>query len=527
MRNVGSKKQMFIDEEFFASTRNVKLKMNPPEKTYEETIPADRPWETMGIDIGSVVQVGDAYYMYYEAGYAYENGSMEAAIEASHRLCVAVSSDGIAWEKPSLGLVKFNGSKDNNIVFPPEDCWFCGATVFRDTRPGIADDETFKGIFRWTPPGAPPAEIAEWIFKSPDGLHWTRMSDKPAYQFSDTNHAAFWDERIGKYVVYMRYNSAPYYDREKFTKEGFRHGKPMVFANARALMIGPMENHEYCAPDDGRVYTSIAYRKVGRYELDDISYWDEPGGTPPVTALEFDELDTPGVDVDNCAALKYPWADNVYLMFPAMNCHLPDPPVGKHHNDAVFEIRLATSRDGVRYHYPASRGLYLPLGVPGEFDSGLLIMLPGSIIRDGARLYQYYGARNDALRHGVTWQDLLAKGEYKPPVISRLVSRLDGFVSVDAPYEGGEFTTPPMIFEGGALRLNVHTSFPGCVKVEVLCDGQPVKGCTLEDADPISGNFIDREVTWNGNGNLSGLAGRPIQLRVAMWDAKLYAFQFQ
>ena len=527
--DVGSRKQLFIDEKFFATTRNVGLKMNPPEKTYEPAIKADQPWETMGVGNGSVVQVGDEYRMYYAARYIYESDSFVTAVEPSSRMCMATSRDGIHWEKPSLGLVEFDGSKDNNIIFPAEDTWFTAGTVFIDTRPGIGDDETFKGIFRWTPAGVSPEEMSEWGFKSPDGLHWTPMSDRPAFRCSDTNHAVFWDDRIGKYVVYMRYNSKPYYVLEKVTREGFRHGKPMVFANAAALKRGPLDGHDYCGPDDGRTYTSIAYRKVGRYELDDISFWDVPknwGGTPPITALEFDELDTPGVDIDNCGALKYPWADNVYLMFPAMNCHLPDPPVGVSHNDAVFEIRLATSRDGVRYHYPGSRSLYLALGVRGEFDSGLISIMPGSIVRNGPRLYQYYQAQDYALRHGATWQELRQKGEYNPPVISRLVTRLDGFVSVDAPYEGGEFTTPAMTFEGNSLQLNVHTSFPGCVKVELLSDRQPVKGYTLYDADPISGNFIDQTVTWNGQSDLSQLVGKPVQMRFVMKDAKLYAFRF-
>ncbi|MFH1006829.1 MAG: hypothetical protein V1800_04910 [Candidatus Latescibacterota bacterium] len=525
---VGSRKQLFVDEAFFAVTRNVGLTMNPPEKTYEATIGPDRPWE-MSIGNGSVVQVGDEYRMYYSASYVYQDGSSAASVEPSSRLCMAVSSDGIHWSKPSLGLVEFQGSKDNNIVFPGEDAWLCGATVFLDTRPGLPDDEAFKGIFRWTPPGVPPSEISEWVFKSPDGLHWTPMRDRQAFRYSDTDHAVFWDERIGKYVVYMRYNSSPYYNAERVIHEGFRHGRPMVFANGVALRDGKVPGHDYCAPDDGRIYTSMSYRKVGRYELDNLSLWDEPanwGGTPPVTALDFDESDPPGMDIDNCGALKYPFADNVYLMFPAMNCHLPDPPAGIGHNDAIFEVRLATSRDGVRYHYPASRSLYLPLGVQGEFDSGLVSVLPGSIVRNGPRLYQYYHARDYALRHGVGWRELIKEDRYRPPVISRMVTRLDGFVSVDAPYEGGEFTTPPMTFEGDSLQLNVQTSFPGCVKVELLSQGQPVAGRKLDNADPISGNFIDRACTWNGNSEVSALAGKPVQLRFVMRDAKLYAFQF-
>ena len=31
-------------------------------------------------------------------------------------VCYAVSRDGVEWKKPNLGLVEYNGSRDNNLV---------------------------------------------------------------------------------------------------------------------------------------------------------------------------------------------------------------------------------------------------------------------------------------------------------------------------------------------------------------------------------------------------------------------------
>ena len=45
-------------------------------------------------------------------------------------ICYAVSRDGIRWEKPSLGVVEFDGSKDNNIVWRGPH----GSGIFKDTR---------------------------------------------------------------------------------------------------------------------------------------------------------------------------------------------------------------------------------------------------------------------------------------------------------------------------------------------------------------------------------------------------------
>jgi hypothetical protein len=116
-------------------------------------------------------------------------------------------------------------------------------------------------------------------------------------------------------------------------------------------------------------------------------------------------------------------------------------------------------------------------------------------------------------------------------VISRVVSRKDGFVSARKAYTGGKFITPPLIFKGSKLMLNVDTSATGIMQVEILDkDGAPVDDSKhrVEDCDRIhTANEINRVVTWRGNSDLSEFAGKPIRLRFVMWDADLYAFQFQ
>ena len=52
-------------------------------------------------------------------------------------LCLATSKDGITWEKPSLGLVDFRGSKDNNIVAYENGHAFPACFTFLDPRPGV------------------------------------------------------------------------------------------------------------------------------------------------------------------------------------------------------------------------------------------------------------------------------------------------------------------------------------------------------------------------------------------------------
>ncbi len=112
--------------------------------------------------------------------------------------------------------------------------------------------------------------------------------------------------------------------------------------------------------------------------------------------------------------------------------------------------------------------------------------------------------------------------------IRRYSLRTDGFVSVDAGYGGGEFTTRPLVFEGNELELNYSTSAVGSVQVEVQdVDGTPVPGRTLDDCPERFGDEIDGVVGWNDGTDLGSLAGQPVRLRFRLMDADLYAFKFR
>jgi len=111
--------------------------------------------------------------------------------------------------------------------------------------------------------------------------------------------------------------------------------------------------------------------------------------------------------------------------------------------------------------------------------------------------------------------------------IRRGALRTDGFVSVNAPYAGGELLTKLFIFAGGSLRLNYSTSAAGSIRVEVRDDtGSPLAGLSLDRCDEMFGDEIERVVSWGGKSDLSGLVGRPVRLRFAMRDADLYSLRF-
>jgi hypothetical protein len=110
----------------------------------------------------------------------------------------------------------------------------------------------------------------------------------------------------------------------------------------------------------------------------------------------------------------------------------------------------------------------------------------------------------------------------------RYTLRIDGFISVNAPQQGGELITKPLTFAGSKLMINYSTSAGGQIKVEIQdAPGKPIDDYSLDQADPIIGDRIEQVVLWKGRSDVSRLAGETVRLRFVMEDADLYSIRFQ
>ena len=111
--------------------------------------------------------------------------------------------------------------------------------------------------------------------------------------------------------------------------------------------------------------------------------------------------------------------------------------------------------------------------------------------------------------------------------LSAVRQRLDGFVSADAAWGGGELVTPPILFTGERLVLNVNASAMGACQVGLLnAAGDEIPGFAVATCDIVRGNAVEKVVTWKGNSDLASLSGQPVRLRFVMRATKLFAFQF-
>ena len=144
-----------------------------------------------------------------------------------------------------------------------------------------------------------------------------------------------------------------------------------------------------------------------------------------------------------------------------------------------------------------------------------------NLVYHGDEVWLYYSAQ--PFTHGdysLAEKDALGS-------VMRAVLRTDGFVSVDAGFEPGGFTTPPLLFAGTQMVLNVDTSGGGWLRVELQdADGNALPGYSLADCDTVNGNWLRHTVSWSGSSDLSALAARPVRMKIEMRSTKLYAFQF-
>ncbi len=305
-------------------------------------------------------------------------------------------------------------------------------------------------------------------FASPDGLHWEQLQAEPVITKGafDSQNNAFWAVSEMQYVCYFRV---------------FRDGK----------------------------------RWIARTTSEDFIQWSEP------VDLELDgkpreHLYTNQID-------PYVRAPHIYLGLPTRFLpgrrvvteeeakQIGTPTQWNYANDCT-DILLASARGGA------------------DFKRTFL----EAFIRPGADLRNWTSRANYAARGIVqTGQRELSiyvkhHSGYPSSHVRRYTLRPDGFVSVQAPYGGGELVTKPLTFAGSTLSINFATSAVGGLRIEIQTpEGEPIEGFALQDCQEIIGDRLDWTVSWQSGADVSKLSGKVVRLRFTMQDADLYSFQFQ
>ena len=444
--DLGSQRYLLFDDDWLEPGHTVTFVQHSPQKT-GVVLEADKPWEDLGIWPWNTVMLDEGVFkMWYDAMTPGAWDTSGPSFKA--HLAYATSKDGIHWEKPELGLFEFQGSKQNNLL--GQFTWLYGS-VFKD--PTGPDDRRYKITY--------PGIRLAW---SPDGLRWTHSAKPVMRHTTDSADVMFWDDRLGKYVGYFRYN-----------------------------------NH---SPETKRVP-----REVWRSETSDIEDWPSP-----VLSFRHDpQYDRPGTDFYNNGVIKYPWAHHAYFMRPS----------AFHHATDTLEIHLATSRDGVAWRRPGKDRPWIGLGPAGSFDSHQLYIASG-IVRMGDELWLYYTGFQAG--HG----KVLVKQSHRVGKVGRAVLRLDGFVSAHGESQPGTLTTRPLRVSGRCLILNYDAGTTGEVRAELRDEAdKPIPGFTSGDCKPLFGNQVHGVVSWRRGNDVSAATAKPLRVHLVVSNADVYAFEFR
>lgn len=382
--------------------------------------------------------------------------------------CIAESPDGRQWTRPKLGLIELKGTKENNVILA-EDPYCHNFSPFKDSNTNAPADQRYKAISGYQNTGLR-------AFASPDGLRWKAMQEKPVLTTNDlpfknvfdSQNVAFWSPDENRYLLFFR----TFKDRK---------------------------------------------RRIARVESRDFLKWEN------VQLMEYRGADGQAVPLEELyTSQTHPYfrAPQIYVALAArfmlgrqvltaeeakaIGVH---PSYFKDVSDAVF----MTSRGG-NFYDRVFMGAFIKPGIGAE----------NWVSRTT------YPALNE-VQTGPNEMSVYVNQNYAQPTahLRRYSLRLDGYASLRAPHEGGEFVTKPLTFSGNRLRLNFSTSAAGGIKVAILdAAGNPIPGYTFEDSVESIGNEIERPARWKHGQDVGKLAGQPVQLHFKMKDADLFAIRF-
>lgn len=480
-------RQIFADDVLIASKSDVERKVHAAAKRERPVLEATEPWE-----LGATVkgQPDRRLYIYGTVLRDAENGPFRMWYSSGTRQGLgemknffATSPDGIAWQRPELGLVEFGKSKANNLVNLP----FHSPSVILDTREpdpakrykavgtmsGVSEAQIARLESRFAK-GWPLPTRAYWAAYSADGLQWTLYPDNPVLPGCDTITLSQ-DPQTGEYLA--------------FHKRQF---------------------DQRTRPVARQVFLSISK---------DMQHWSEPE-----LVMNPDETDHAearklkgGMHTEFYNLSAFPYAGQ-WLGLVTVFRRTGRPPVkgpGQSGDDGPIDVQLVHSRDGRTWHRCSDRRPVIALG-PHRYDAGSILGVCNSPVIVGDEMWMYYTAITTT--HGGALPD-------KQMAIARASWRLDGMVSLHAAGSEGVIETVPIQPEGDRLFVNADVR-AGRLLVEVLdAAGRVVPGFEKAACLTLTGGAVRQEVKWRTESSLPN--GKPLRLRFHLSGGDLYGYSFE
>lgn len=459
--NIGSRRELLADDYLIERmSDSTRLELHHPVRR-EVVIQFDRPWEGNACGYATVIQEGDRYRLYYRGS---NMQLTKGKITYTHPevTCYAESNDGINWVRPDLGIVEYDGSKNNNIIvkLPKASHNF---SPFLDRNPDCKAAEKFKAL------GGGGDGL--YTYKSADGIHWSPLSKAAVIRQGafDSQNLAFWDASRQCYVEYHR-----------------------ASRKGRDVMSSTSEDFQKWSKPDWLEYTPDRTTELYTNQI-------EPYYRAPHFYVGFPTRYVPGRG----------WYSSINETISKSNRRC-----GTDYTDIGF----ISSRDGENFKvWPEAflrPGPSPELWMYGFGYTALGMVETKSNVPGGPNELSFYATDAGA------W---IGKGNSLCRYTLRLdgfvsaTAPLSGGELTTKPliFDGAELKINFETSVAGSIQVEIQDD-----------KGKPVPGFTLAESPSLFGNSTDYAIEWNSKANLADLAGKPIRLRFVLKDADLYAFHF-
>jgi len=453
--------QFFLDDAWIAESIRLQRVWHQAEKRCAPVVWGEKPWEgDLVIGYGSVLFHEGVYKMWYKVWPVLDR--------ASRFICYAESEDGVRWVKPSLGLVEYEGSKDNNIVIMPKEGYLDCLGVIDDPEDGAWP---LKMIY-WHGVAGVPERTGLVAARSKDGVRWDITPGFVLPNWGDrTNVIPARDQ--GKYVVFGRYM--------------------------------PHLKHYGC-------------RVVSRTESEDLIHWSEPE-----LILKPDCEDEARFEIYSASAFRW---ESLYLGFIERMHMAPDvldPELWFSHDGLAWQRSRSRPAFIERSPFPHFDCGWVNVTCNAPIRSGCELLVYYSGRAHGHNAHRGVARRMGAIGLAALRIDGFCSLQAKEregwlvthpmrwPADSELHVNIDARRDVTTHHGYGH----------GRIRVEVRTT-----------GGRPVKGFSYEDCEAVGGNTFNNEsgdatcpVRWRKGRRMAELAGRNVRLAFRMHDAHLYAFK--
>lgn len=424
-------------------------------------------------------------------------------------VCYAESDDAQHWVRPDLGIVEFEGSRNNNIILDIPMLQefgfvnFDNMSVFYDENPCCPPEERYKMTAAWI------GHAALIVLLSADGIHFTKsrfITDDGEF---DSQNRAFWSEAHRKYFCYYRGEHEPEGDISVVDRSYTDKVANALYDPLRFLLREP----------GAGTYSFV--RDIRVIESEDFIHWT-PQRRIQTTGVEF--------QLYNNVVFPYPRAPHIFIGFPLRYSERKS--WTKNYDELCGrEDRLNRMNNMARMGLAVTDGLFM-CSRDGyhftKYDEAILPPPPenpeGFVYGDGTASPALIEVPSDIPGADKEYMLILRENFRTAAGFNQLVKytiRLDGFVSLHAGSETVEVVTKEFTYTGQALYANIATSGRGGAYFTLKCGDESYTSCE------IFGNAADKRIRFADDDAVARLAGKPVTLTVKMFDCDIYSIQFR